>query len=324
MAYPWFGGYTGAKCKKGDGVMKKRLCVLSLLVFVLSLLFTGCGNGGTGDGEHLSQGKFKAQMMFNGSSSLSPIIASIASTFTEQYETWDKVNPDFPAENISIFVASGGSGVGIKSVLDGTSDFGMVARTVKDSEKEKISNYQEFVVAADALTVSVNAENPIANIKDSLTTEEIRNIFSGKYKYWDEVDPALSHNEIVVVIRDLSGGAYEVFQKAVMGEMEISPNAVQSPSMGALATKIVENKFAIGYASFGVYNQNIDHLTALKVDGIAPTEENILNGSYPIQRPLLFIKNGDLTATEQAFIDYIYSDVGKKAVVDNGYIPKQS
>ena len=77
----------------------------------------------------------------------------------------------------------------------------------------------------------------------------------------------------------------------------------------------------LGYASFGVYNQNKDKITALSVDGIVPTVDNILSGAYKIQRPLLFIKDGELTAQEKAFVDYIFSEEGMKAVEDSGYIP---
>ena len=64
----------------------------------------------------------------------------------------------------------------------------------------------------DALTISVNPENPLLDIKDDLTTEEIVKLFSGEYKYWDELDSSLPHNEVVVVIRDLGGGAHGVFK----------------------------------------------------------------------------------------------------------------
>ena len=99
---------------------------------------------------------------FAGSSSLAPVIASIGEAFSTEFGTWDKVNPAFPAEEIDISVASGGSGDGPKSVIDGTADFGMLARAVKDSEKEAMgAGYTEYMVASDALTVSVNKANPI-------------------------------------------------------------------------------------------------------------------------------------------------------------------
>lgn len=289
-----------------------KLIILLLPILPISV-FYGCSN-------KKDSSNFKSEISFDGSSSLAPIIASIGNKFMEQYVTWDKVNSNLPNEKISIFVASAGSGAGVKSILDNTANFGMLARKIRDTEKERMENYKEFMVAYDALTVSVNAKNPILKIKDSLDTETIKNIFSGNYKYWSDVDSSLPKKEIVVVIRDLSGGAYEVFQESIMGNTQISANAIQSPSMGALGTKIAENENAIGYASYGVYNQNKDKLFALKVDGIDPTKENILNGSYKIQRPLMFIKNSELSENEKEFVNYIFSDLGKQIVDENGYI----
>ena len=259
---------------------------------------------------------------FAGSSSLAPVIASIGEAFRTEYGTWDKVNPAFPAEEIDIPVASGGSGDGPKSVIDGTADFGMLARAVKDSEKESLgAGYTEYMVASDALTVSVNKANPITAVMDDIDTDTLRKIFAGEIAYWDELDSSLEHKEIVVCIRDLTGGAAEVFEKQVMQGTPITENAIQTPSMGALAAKIAENEYAIGYAGYGVYNQNLDKLAAFKFNGVEPTEENILNGSYTIQRPVLFCINRELDAAEQVFVNYIFSDKGRDIVIENGYIP---
>lgn len=91
--------------------------------------------------------------------------------------TWDAVDSSFPDSNISVYVAPGGSGVGVSAAIDGTADFGMLARDIKDSEIEALGeHYQDFVVAKDALTVSVNAENPICGIMDDMPVETIRQI----------------------------------------------------------------------------------------------------------------------------------------------------
>ncbi len=263
-----------------------------------------------------------ASIAFAGSSTLAPVIASIGEAFRTEFGTWDKVNAAFPAEEIDIPVASGGSGDGPKSVIDGTADFGMLARAVKDSEKESLgAGYTEYMVASDALTVSVNKNNPICALMDDIDTDTLRKVFSGEIAYWDELDASLEHKEIVVVIRDLTGGAAEVFEKNVMQGTPISENAIQTPSMGALAAKIAENEYAIGYAGFGVYNQNLDSLYAFKFNGVEPTVDNILNNSYTIQRPVLFCINRELDAAEQAFVDYIFSDTGRAIVIENGYIP---
>ena len=272
--------------------------------------------------EEVTPVEIDASIAFAGSSSLAPVIASIGEVFSTEFGTWDKVNPAFPAEEIEIPVASGGSGDGPKSVLDGTADFGMLARAVKDSEKESLgADYVEYMVASDALTVSVNKNNPICEIMDDIDTDTLRAIFAGEIAYWDELDASLEHKEIVVFIRDLTGGAAEVFEKQVMQGTPITENAIQTPSMGALAAKIAENEYAIGYAGYGVYNLNTDKLVAFKFNGVAPTEENILNGSYTIQRPVLFVTNRALDAAEEAFVAYIFSETGRSIVIDNGYIP---
>ena len=96
-------------------------------------------------------------------------MSSLASSFTEEYVTWDKVDSSFPAENISIYVAPGGSGVGVSADIDHTADFGMLARAIKDSEVEALgADYQDFIVARDALTVSVNAENPVCDVMSDM------------------------------------------------------------------------------------------------------------------------------------------------------------
>ena len=294
-----------------------------LFISIIALLYS-CNSSKTDNASQSSSSdntSFKAEISFDGSSSLAPVMASIGNKFMEEYVTWDKVSSNLPNEKISIYVSSAGSGAGVKSILDNTASFGMLARKIRDNEKSQMTNYKEFLVASDALTVSVNAKNPITKIKDNLDSDTIRKIFSGEYKYWSDVDASLPQKEIVVIIRDLSGGAYEVFQESIMGETQISPNAIQSPSMGALGTKIVENENAIGYASYGVYNQNKDNLFAFKVDGVEPTKENILNGQYKIQRPLMFIKNSELSESENAFVNYIFSGIGKQIVEENGYIP---
>lgn len=298
--------------------MKKRIGLL-LIVMVLITSLAGCKKDDIGSNS--GEGKFRAQITFNGSSTLAPVISAIATDFIEENTTWNKVDSSFPEENISIYVSAGGSGAGVKSVIEDTSDFGMLARGVKSEEKEKVGDIKEFVLGIDALTISINPENPLVKLKDSLSTEEIMKIFSGEYKYWDDLDKSLEHKEIVVVIRDLGGGAHEVFQKSIMGDVQVREDAIQSPSMGALVTKIIENKDAIGYASFGMVNQNVGKLMPLKVDGVEPTEVNIVSGSYKVSRPLIVIKKGELTPEQQVFMDFVLSAEGSKIIEKMGFVP---
>ena len=309
--------------------MKKFLAILLALVMTLALVACGqqndADNSDSTDNEQPTETEFQSNILFCGSTSLYPIISSLASSFTEKYVKWNAVDTSFPETNISIYVAPGGSGVGVSAAIDGTADFGMIARDIKDSEVEALGeNYSQYIVARDALTVSVNASNPICSVMDDMSTDTIRQIFAGEITTWDQVDSSLPAETINVYIRDLSGGAYEVFQKAIMGESEVTASATQSASMTELATNIANNKWAIGYAGFGAYNKanaNGTKLVAMKVDGVEATEANIVSGDYKIQRPVMFVGVGEPTDSEQAFIDYIYSDAGIKAIESNGYIP---
>ena len=304
--------------------MKKFLAMLLVLVMVLSMAACAAPAENKTD-DKAAQDDFQSQILFCGSTSLYPIISSLASSFTEKYVTWDKVNAQFPNSHISVYVAPGGSGVGVKAAVDGTADFGMLARDIKDSEIESLGeNYKSFVVAKDALTVSVNAQNPLCEKTDSLDTDTIRKIFAGEIATWDQVDASLPAETINVYIRDLSGGAYEVFQKSVMGESEVTASATQSASMTELATNIAGDPWGIGYAGFGAYNKaNAEKkvLFAMKVDGVEATEENIISGVYTIQRPVMFVTGKVVSPSAQAFIDYIFSQTGYDVVAKNGYIP---
>lgn len=302
--------------------MKKKHFLFFLAIVFTSLLVMGCTNSDNSDSEaNKDKSETKAQILFNGSSTLAPVITTIATDFSETYGTWNKVDSSLPEEEISIPVSSGGSGQGAKAVIDNTTDFGMLAREVKDEEKDKITDPIEYLVGIDALTLAVHPENPLLSIKDDLTKEEIVKIFSGEYATWKDFDPSLPDEEIVVVTRDIGGGAHEVFQTKVMGDAEVKADAIQSASMGALVTKLTENKYAIGYASFGVANQNEGKVVTLKVDGVEANEENIKDGSYIIQRPLLLLTSGKLTSTEQAFLDVILGKKGQAIVEEMGFIP---
>ncbi|HZK57576.1 MAG TPA: phosphate ABC transporter substrate-binding protein [Clostridia bacterium] len=310
--------------------MKKYVGVFLSVILIFSVILTGCTketpSGATGDqnGTETVSKKgdtFKAQITFNGSSTLAPVISAIATDFIEEYTTWDKVDSKFPAENIAIYVSAGGSGAGVKAVLEATSDFGMLAREIKDEENQKIGEPKAFTLGIDALTISVNPENPLTKIRDNLTMEEVKKIFAGEYKYWDEIDSSLPHKEMVVVIRDLGGGAHEVFQKSVMGDTDVREDAIQAPSMGALVTKVIENKDAIGYASFGMVNQNKGKLIPLKVDEVEASKENIASGLYKISRPLIAVKKGDLSPEQQAFVDVLVSEKGSSIIEQMGYVP---
>ena len=85
--------------------------------------------------------------------------------------------------------------------------------------------------------------------------------------------------------------------------------------------KVKENKYAIGYASYGMLGQNKGQIVAFKVNGVAPTDETITDGSYMIQRPLLIVGKGNMGGVADAFTKYLKSEEGRKVIHKMGFVP---
>ncbi len=197
----------------------------------------------------------------------------------------------------------------------------MTARDIKDSEKEKMPNGKIYRLGTDALTIAVNPKNPVLQVKPDVTTEEVKKIFAGEISTWKQLDERLPDRPIIVAVRDLGGGASQVFDELVMKGTPIAKEALQIPSMGALAAKVMENADAIGYVSTGMVAQNEGKISVLSVEGIAPTAENISSGKYKIARPLLIFTKEEPKGQLKFFIDYLMSEKGRQVVEEMGFIP---
>jgi phosphate transport system substrate-binding protein len=289
--------------------MMKRV-VLVLMLYSLLVLA-----GGAGAQEAKT---FDGTIRIGGSTTLLPVMAECASQFMEKYATWNKVDPSFPQGRVLIYVTGGGSGFGIKAALDGTVNIGMSSRDLKDAEKTMLGQYKEFLVSKDCLAFAVNKKNPLAK-KDSFTREEIARIFSGEAKTFKDVDASLPDKPILVQMRDAAGGSTEIVQTLILKEKNFTPNAIQVPSQGANLKKLETNTNTIGYLS-SVIALESSQLKVFKYEGVAPTNENVINGKYRISRPLLLLVKGTPEPTVQKFIDFVLSE-GQKIIQEHGYVP---
>ena len=107
----------------------------------------------------------------------------------------------------------------------------------------------------------------------------------------------------------------------IMKGKPLAKEALQLPSMGALAGKVMENANTIGYVSVGLVKQNEGTLGVLSVDGVEPALENIAEGKYKLARPLLLLTKDKPDARQQLFIDYLKSTDGIKVIEEMGFIP---
>jgi phosphate transport system substrate-binding protein len=254
-----------------------------------------------------------------GSTTLVPAIANVAIVFMDKFESWKQADPALPDAKPIVYVTGGGSGFGIKAAINGTVDIGLASRDLKGAEKDALGAHQTYLVGKDAVAIAVQADNPLAKVTKDLTTEQVRKIFSGEYKTYRDINAGLPAQEIVLLVRDAGAGSAEILQDKVMGKSQVSRNALQMPSQGALMKKLESNPNAIAYISAGLAGES-ERLRVFAFDGIEPSHANVVNGAYALSRPLLMIVKDGTPASAKRFVDYVLNQ-GQEAVSAQGYVP---
>jgi len=244
-------------------------------------------------------------LTINGSTTVLPIAQKVA-------EAYMKANP-----KVKISVSGGGSGNGIKAIIDGTTDIGNSSRFIKDEEikaaVEKGTYPVPFAIAYDSIIPIVHPSNPVKN----LTLDQLKAIYMGQVKNWKEIGgPAM---QIVVISRDTSSGTYEVWEEKVMRKERVAPAALLQASNGAIVQAVAKNKYAIGYIGLGYVNKSVKPLT---VNDIKGSEKTTLDGTYPISRALYMFTRGWPKGDALNFINYVlHPQKGQKYVKEAGFVP---
>ncbi len=238
-------------------------------------------------------------------------------------EKYMQENPgDFAA------VTGGGSGTGFSSLISGTCDIAMSSRSIKDKEialaKAKGINPFEIKVALDGLAVVVNPKNPISK----LTLDQLDKIFTGKITNWKELGG--QDSKIVILSREVNSGTHVYFKEHVLrkgdpnGKEEFAPGALLLSSSQAIADEVAQNPSAIGYYGMGYISSKQKDVAVAKDDKseyVVSTIENVINGKYPISRPLFIYTNGQPQGLVKKFIDFVLSKEGQEIVLKTDFVP---
>jgi phosphate transport system substrate-binding protein len=257
--------------------------VLYLIISLLSLtLLSGCTRN-------------KNSVIIAGSTSVQPF----AEVLAEEYMT---LHP-----GIEIDVQGGGSAAGILATQSGTCDIGMSSRSLQGDE----TSLWSVEIARDGLAIVVNPANPVNN----LTLENVRDIYSGKITNWSVLNGKKS--EIHVFTREDGSGTRSSFESLVMGNTEIMARAMVENSNGAIRQLVADDPSAIGFISLGLVDKTVK---AVELDGVIPTREHVIDGSYNLSRPFLFLCLKEPTGLVKDFIDFTLSDEGKQILNDQGLI----
>ncbi|MBF0420042.1 MAG: phosphate ABC transporter substrate-binding protein [Magnetococcales bacterium] len=254
-----------------------------------------------------------------GSSTMQPIVVEIAKTFTEKYKTWNTIDPALPSSPISIQTAAGGSSVGISATMDGTVQIGLASRPLNENEKQELGEHQAFLIGQDAVIIAAHPKNPLAGIKKSFTIEELRMLFSGEKHVYRDWDPTLPDQEIVLLSRDLDSGIAGVLNEQVLKGKPFAHHFKVYSVWPDLIRELLSSRMAISYVSAGIARQS-DSLYLFAVEGVAATNEAILQSRYPLVRPLLMLVKGKPGSRVQAFIDHVLTE-GQKVVAAHHFLP---
>ncbi len=220
-----------------------------------------------------------------------------------------------------ITVIGGGSGVGIASLLDGTTDVAMSSRKIKMDEKIKLQEtgkaVTEHTIAYDALAIVVHPGNKVSQ----LTREQVEGIFTGKIKNWSEVGG--EDLKITPYSRESSSGTYEFFKENVLKKKNYAANCLSMPATGAIVQSVSQTKGAIGYVGYAYVEKEVKALKVSYDKGktfVGPSVETAKNKTYPIVRPLYFYTLNPTSAYIKSFIEFILSNEGQKIVDQVGYV----
>ena len=241
-----------------------------------------------------------------GSTSVQPLSQELADAFND-------IHP-----KVIIDIQGGGSGQGVKAVEEDLVDFGALSRELKDEERPLAK--QEFIIAKDGIAVVVNQDVGI----EDLTKDQIKGIFTGEITNWSDVGGAAG--KIVVVAREEGSGTRDAFNEltGVLGKDADGNNvdntletAIVQGSTGAVKTTVSTTENSIGYVSLGSLSDDVKVLT---VGGVAPSAQTVLDGSYVVSRPFIYIAGHSLSEAAQAFLDFIFSAEGQAIVSASGFI----
>ena len=232
------------------------------------------------------------------------------------------------SQGTSVAVTGGGSGTGITALVNNTCDIAEVSREMKESEiklaESKGFSPYKIVVALDGLAVVVNPSNKVSD----LTIDQLGDIFTGKIKNWKEMGGRDA--KIVLLSREVNSGTHVYFKEHVLrrgkadGKEEFAAEALLLSSSQAIADEVSQNLDAIGYYGMGYITAKEKAIMIAKdksVPYVAPTMANVLNGSYPISRPLLMYTKGEPKGLVKTFIDYVLSPAGQEIVKKLDFVP---
>lgn len=295
--------------------MRKMMAMLSAAVVAVGVM--GCGGNAATDSnadanttsqaadattDTTASTDLSGKITLAGSTSMEKLANAMAEAFMEKYP------------NVTVAPEFTGSGAGLESLAKGTVDIGDASRALSDDEKA--GGAVENIVAIDGIAVITDSENAVSDI----TSEQLAQIYTGEITNWSDLGGA--DEQIVVIGREAGSGTRDAFEE-LNDVKDACKYAQELDSTGAVLAKVAATPGAIGYVSLDVVD---DTVKALQLNSVDATEDNILAGTYVLQRPFVMATMGEISEQNdlvKAFFDFIHSEEGQQVITSVGLIIPQ-
>ncbi|MEO2240547.1 MAG: phosphate ABC transporter substrate-binding protein [Euryarchaeota archaeon] len=287
---------------------------------------------GGGVAYYYSASQAKTQLKIGGSTSLMPFMMKVASEVGEkQHLTWKQLGDQvgvhgLPNEPVQLMVTDGGSGAGIKGLIDGSFDIAMASRPIKPEEAQQLSDPVMCPVVMSGIVPIVNGKT--LGQLDNIDVKTLKAIYEGKIQYWDQVKPGLPHKRIIVIGRAKGSGTRATFDK-YLNLKDYRKDAILCGSNAEVLEKVEKTPYAIGYVDY-VYVVKAQkekkvpgQVKPLKVNGVEANKRTIQSKKYPLTRAeYLIIDRSSAPKTAIALIKWVRKpDVNRKIAEKLGYVP---
>jgi len=212
----------------------------------------------------------------------------------------------------------------LERIIPGSNNPADVILAVKyydDTLRDVIDRGTDLVItpiAKEGFVFIVHGDNPV----DSLSQQQLKDIYSGKIANWKEVGG--KDEKIIVVQRNMDSGSQTAMTDFMGGVPLASDDDVMyMGSMGdMLAAVMINGSAAIGYNIYSWSMKEITDQNVLKmvvVDGVKPSDATLADGSYPLLIYTYSYYNQGNT-NGQNLTDWLLTDEGQKVIASAGYV----
>lgn len=214
---------------------------------------------------------------------------------------------------VKIKLEGGGATRGIVDVVEGKADMGGTCRHVLPRQEER--GVKLIPLGWDALVVLVHPSNTVKN----LSLEQLKDIYTGKVTNWKQVGGA--DRKVLVVARSGKiSGVGRMFRELVFKnpEQEFTRTARIVEESAGVEQVVEKEQGAIAVS--GVSSAQKRAVKLVEVNGKAPTDQNIKDGSYLLYRPLYLVVKQQASDEVGKFVAFALSDAGQAVIAGEGTV----